>query len=190
MVYKAPGFGLVAGRIAGRERPVILDLGSPSRANVEYLSQFSCVLHIGDIARTLIDDPDMSVPEDERDLEGIVERLITYADEIRFDAILAWDVFDYLDAATSAAIMRRIGPYCSTGALLYLTTSNGETIPDEPGRYTIVDEKHLRFERQGTGTRTGMKHSPRALERIVPGFRLQHSFLLGHDMQDYLFNRV
>ena len=33
-----------------------------------------------------------------------------------------------------------------------------------------------------------MKHSPRGLERIMPGFRLHHSFLLGHQMQDYVFS--
>ena len=190
MVFKAPGFELVAGRIAAHQRTVILDLGSPCRANVDYLSQFSCVLYIGDISRALNDDPEMSVPEEERDLEGIVERLIAYGDDIRFDAILSWDVFDYMDTETSTAIMHRIGRYCRTGTLLYLTTSNGDSIPDEPGRYTIVDEQHLRFERRGTGTRTGMKHSPRALERIMRGFRLQHSFLLGHAMQDYLFSHV
>ena len=33
-----------------------------------------------------------------------------------------------------------------------------------------------------------MKHTPRGLERIMPGFRLQHSFLLESGMQDYLFS--
>ena len=121
----------------------------------------------------------MSAPAEERDVEGVVERLIAYEDDIRFDLVLVWDLFDYFDTATIAAIVRRIGDYCRTGTVLYLTTSNGEVIPDEPGRFTIVDEQHLRFERKGMGTRSGVKHSPRGLERILPGFRLQHSYLLG-----------
>ena len=187
MVFKAPGFERVAERIAGHPRSKILDLGSPSRANVDYLSQFSCVLHIGDVSRALADDPEVSVPEEERDLDGLAGRLIAYAEDVRFDAIFAWDIFDYIDATTSKAIMRRVGRHCRTGTLLYLTTSNGETIPDAPGRFTILDDQHLRFQRLGAGTRDGMKHSPRGLERIMPGFRLHHSFLLGHQMQDYLF---
>ena len=182
-VFKAPGLELVARHIAGSRRSDILDMGSPCRANVEYLSQYSCVLHIGDISTALADDPEMTVPEEERNVEGVVERLIAYGDDIRFDVIFAWDVFDYLDAVTSTAMMRRIGHYCRTGTLLYLTTSNGDTIPDEPARFTIVDERHLRFDRSGAGTRSGMKYSPRALERIMRGFRLQHSYLLGHEMQ-------
>ena len=187
MVFKAPGLELVARQIARVQRSDILDLGSPCRANVDYLSQFPCVLHIADIARALADDPEMSAPEEERDVEGVIERLTAYEDKIRFDAIFAWDLFDYLDLATLRAIARRVGRHCRTGTLLYLTMSNGETIPDEPGRYTIVDEQHLRFERMGVGTRSGVTHSPSRLERIMPGFRLQHSFLLGNQMQDYLF---
>ena len=117
-------------------------------------------------------DPEV---EDERDLEGVAERLLAYEDGARFDAVFAWDLLDYFDEALSRAVMRRIGHYCRTGTLIYLIISNREQIPDQPGRFTIVDEQHLRFERVGVGTRDGMRYSPRALERMMPGFRLQHS---------------
>ena len=132
----------------------------------------------------------MSAPEEERDIEGAVERVLTYGDGVRFDVVLAWNLFDYIEGTMVRAIVRRLGRYCRTGTLLHLTTSNGDVIPDEPGRFTIVDEQHVRFERMGVGTCEGMKHSPRGLERIMPGFHLQHSFLLGHGMQDYLFSHV
>ena len=187
MVFRAPGLGLLAQRIAGGRSSDILDLGPPSPANIDYLSQYPCVLHIGDLVRALAEDPGMSGPEEERDVRSAVERALAYEDGLRLDAIFAWNLFDYLDAPTVRAVMGRIGRYCRTGTLLYLTTSNDETIPDEPGRFTIVDELHLRFQRVGMGARSGMKHSPRGLERLMPGFRLQHSFLLGNGLQDYLF---
>ena len=188
MVFKAPGLELLARGIAGVRRSEVLDLGSPCGPNIDYLSQYGGVLHIGDLPRALADDPGMSGPEEERDVRSAVERVLAYEDGLRFDAVIVWDLFDYLDAPTVRAIMDRIGRYCRTGTLLYLMTSNGETIPDEPGRFMIVDERHIRFRPTGTGTRRGMKHSPRGLERIMPGFHLQHSFLLGNEMQDYLFS--
>ena len=198
MVFRAPGLEFVARQIAASQRSGILDLGPPSRANVEFLSQFPCVLHIGDIFRALAEEPDMLAAEheldpeveDERDLEGVAERLLAYEDGARFDAVFAWDLLDYFDEALSRAVMRRIGHYCRTGTLIYLIISNREQIPDQPGRFTIVDEQHLRFERVGMGTRNGMRHSPRALERMMPEFRLQHSFMLGYELQDYLFSHV
>ena len=189
-VFRSRGLELFARRVANAERSEILDLGVPRGANLDYLSQYPCVIHFGDLPRALDEDPGMSAPEEERDVAGAVERVFDYRDGLRFDTVLAWDLFDYLDGATVLAIARRLGLYCRTGTLLYLTTSNGDMIPDQPGRFTIVDEQHLRFERTGFGTRDGMKHSPRGLERIMPGFRLQHSFLLERDMQDYLFSHV
>ena len=188
MVFRSPGLELLARQISNVQRANVLDLGSPRAANIAYFSQFSCVLHIEDLPRALADDPGMSAPEEERDVEGVVGRLITHRDGIRFDAVFVWDLFDYLDALMIRAIMCRIGHCCRTGTLLFMMTSNRETIPDEPGRFTIVDEQHLHFERVGMGTRNGVNHSPRGLERIMPGFHLQHSFLLGNDMQDYLFS--
>ena len=190
LVLRSPGIELFLQQVAGVPRPHILDLGTPHGANINYLSQFPCVLHYGDLPRTLDEDPAMSAPEEERDVEGVVERAFAYDDGLRFDMVLAWDLFDHIEGSTVRAIARRLGLYCRTGTLLHLTTLNGDLIPDEPGRFSIVDERHLRFERMGIGTRDGMKHSPRGLERIMPGFRLQHSFLLGYDMQDYLFGHV
>ena len=189
MVFKAPGLGLLAQRIAGTRHSDILDLGSPNAANIDYLSQYSCVFHIGDLPRALAEDPGMSGPEEERDVRSAVDRVLAYEDGLRFDAIFVWNLFDYLDAPTVRAVAHRIGQYCRSGTLLYLTTTNSETIPDEPGKFTIVDEQHFRFERAGEGTRSGVTHTPRGLERIMPGFRFQHSFLLDDNiMQDFLFS--
>ena len=189
-VFKSPGLELLARQVAGAQRSQILDLGVPRGANLDYLAQFPCVLHFGDLPRALDEDPGMSSPEEERDVAGAVDRVLDYGDGLRFDTVLAWDLFDYLDGSTVAVIARRLSRFCRTGTLLYLTTSNRDTISDAPGRFTIVDDRHLRFERAGIGTRDGRKHSPRGLERIMPGFHLRHSFLLEHEMQDYLFSHV
>ena len=107
---------------------------------------------------------------------------------LRFDAIFAWNLFDYLDASTARAVTGRIGRHCRTGTLLYLTTSNGDTIPDEPGRFAIVDELHLRFQHVGMGTRSGMKHSPRGLNGSCPDSISSIRSCSETALQDYLFS--
>lgn len=191
-VFRSPGLELLTRRVAGLRRPRILDLGPPREQTVSYFSQYPCVIHIEDLPRLLAEDPGMSAPEEERDVEGAVERALVHEDGVRFDAILGWDLFDYFDAETVRAITRRVAPRCRTGTILFIMSSNHESIPSEPGRFTIVDERHLHFERMGKVGRTGPGYSPRGLERIMPGFRLQHSFLLGGGigMQDYLFSRI
>ena len=189
-VFKSPGLELLTRRIASLRRPHILDLGPPREPTIAYFSQYPCVIHIEDLPRTLAEDSGMSAPEEERDVEGAVDRAIVHEDDARFDAILGWDLFDYFDAETIRAVTRRVAPYCRTGTILFIMSSNHESIPSQPGRFTIVDERHLRFERVGEVGRRGPGYSPRGLERIMPDFRLQHSFLLGGGMQDYLFSRA
>ena len=99
------------------------------------------------------------------------------------------NLFDYLEEETIRALMQRVGEYCRSGTLLHVMTSYRETIPEDPGRVVIYDEQHVQFERAGTGTRACRKYLPGSLERMMPGFRLQHSHLLGNGMQDYLFSR-
>ena len=187
-MLKSPGLKLFTRQIAGVRRPSILDLGPPRGQNVTYFSQWPGVFHIEDLLRTLAEDPEMSAPEEERDVKGAIERAIMHRDGIRFDALLVWNLFDYIDALTIRTIMRRIGRHCRSGTILFMMSSIQETIPDDPGRFTIIDEQHLSFESMGGGGRNGSKHTPLSLERMMPGFRLQHSFLLAGGMQDYLFS--
>ena len=188
IVFSSPGLKLFTRQIAGARHPGILDFGPPRRENVDHFSQWSCVLYIEDLLRTLTEDPGMSAPEEERDVEEAIERVVTHKDDVRFDAILAWNLFDYIDPPTIRAIMLRIGRHCRPGTILLMMSSIRETIPDDPGRFTIIDEQHLSFRSMGTDGRNGSKHSPLSLERMMPKFRLQHSFMLSVGMQDYLFS--
>ena len=169
------------------ERPPILDLGAPVASNIDFLSQFDCVLHIADLHRVLSEDPGMSVPEEERDVDAVVGRVVSYEEHVRFDGILGWNLFDYLDPPIACAISERIARNCHSGTILLMITSTSDTIPDSPGRITIVDTRSLRFERLSPTTRDGARHTPRSLQKLLPGFSLQHSFLLREGMQDYVF---
>ena len=186
VVFKSQGLGLLTQQFASTRRPNILDLGSVNGSNVTYFSQWPCMLHIEDLLWTLAENARVPAPEGQSNIENA----IMYGHGTCFDAVLGWDLFDYLDIPTITAITHRIRHYCRPKTPLLIMSSNREVIPDKPGRFTILDEQRLRFERTGASNRDGSKYSPRALERILPGFRLQHSFLLGDGMQEYLFSCV
>ena len=186
-VVSSPGLERFTDHLADTERPPILDLGSPVASNIDFLSQFDCVLHIADLHRVLSEDPGMSVPAEERDVDAVVGRAVSYEEHVRFDGILGWNLFDYLDAPVACALAERIALNCHSGTILLMITSTSDTIPDSPGRITIVDARNVRFERLSPNTRDGARHTPRSLQKMLPGFNLQHSFLLQEGMQDYVF---
>ena len=185
-MLKSPGLKLFTRQIAGVRRPSILDLGPPRGQNVTYFSQWPGVLHIEDLLRTLAEDPEMSAPEEERDVKGAIERAITQPGRHplrcapRLESVR---LYRRLDDPDDHAPDRAPLPFRHDSVHDVL---DQETIPDDPGRFTIVDEQHLSFESMGGGGRNGSKHTPLSLERMMPGFRLQHSFLLAGGMQDYL----
>ena len=186
-MVSSPGLERFTEHLADAERPPILDLGAPVASNIDFLSELDCVLHIADLHRVLSEDPGMSAPEEERDVDAVVGRVASYEEHVRFDGILGWNLFDYLDAPVALALAKRIARNCHSGTVLLMITSTSDTIPSNPGRITIVDTRNLRFERLSPDTRDGARHTPLSLQKLLPGFILQHSFLLQEGMQDYLF---
>jgi hypothetical protein len=62
-------------------------------------------------------------------------------------------------------------------------------IPSAPARITMTHGGRLRY-RSAIDSQSipNLNVSPTALERMMPGFRLLHSFLLGEEMQEFLFS--
>ena len=83
----------------------------------------------------------------------------------------------------------RVAGSCRTGTLLFLTVSTGAMIPSKPARITITHDGRLCYRSAIDSQSIPNPHvSPNALERMMPGFRLLHSFLLGEQMQEFLFS--
>ena len=85
--------------------------------------------------------------------------------------------------------MARIARSCRSGTLLFLTVSTGARISSAPARITMTNGGRLRY-RSAIDLRSIANPllSPTALESMMPGFRLLHSFLLGDEMQEFLFS--
>jgi hypothetical protein len=62
-------------------------------------------------------------------------------------------------------------------------------IPSVPARVAMVGGGRLRYESPASRQSiSNPRLSPTALESMMPGFRLLHSFLLGDQMQEFLFS--
>jgi len=178
--FRSPGLALLIERLAEPGHPEILDLGPPRNATLAFLSRAPCRIHIEDVFRSLRDaNPDTPV--------RIAPLVCT--PETRIDVVLGWDLFDYLAATDIQALMTEVAIRCREHALLFVLAAGRGRIAEEPGRCTVDGDGGLHYAPTAPATRASPAWSPRALERMMPGFRLLHSFLLGHGMQDYLFVR-
>ena len=191
VAFKSPSLELLISRREAPGKHEVLDLGTPTGVNVEFFSRLSCKIYIEDLTRHLIDAPRPPPPADDEppiDWGPMVEDALLGTPRGSYDMIFGWDLFNYMPPGMIKALMERVANHCTPGTLLFIISSTLGTIPDRPGRISISRDSLVSYEPTAAAATPNPKFTPLALERMMPGFGLLHSFLLGDGMQDYLFS--
>ena len=187
-VLHSQGLKRLIGGLAPEARPLVLDLGAPLAANLEFLLTLSCRVRIADLHRSLgAERPEDREPEA---IGALLERLLPLAPGERFDAVLAWDVLDYLRAHEVSALLGRLAPACPPGAPMLVLASTRRTIPATPVRYRILDAGTISCEGSDEPSRAGPHYTQHDLGRMMAGFSVMRSVVLRGGIQEYLFVRV
>lgn len=166
----------------------ILDLGPALGGNVDFFSQFSCKVYIEDFYRTLTSFDYLS-PEDGVSYQAVFEYLLPYRRNTRFDIILSWDIFNYLERDEFKALIRHLGRFCHKGTLLFALISTSKFIPEKPTTFRILDQKRLIYETNSSVLRQCPTYQQTDLNELMPDFRVRNSFLLRNGFKEYLFAR-
>jgi SAM-dependent methyltransferase len=125
----------------------------------------------------------------ERHIAVRLGELLTFPEDTRFDAVLAWDLLNYLDRREVAALADQLNRYCRPGALLFALISILKQAPAQPVRFRILDHERLAYEVRGPALRPCPRYAPAELSELLRGFRLDRTFLMRHGVQEYLFAR-
>jgi hypothetical protein len=168
-------------------RHTVLDLGPSLASNIEFLTALSCRVRIADLHRSLCAETvESRAPET---IGATLARLLPLAPDECFDAVLAWDVFDYMRADQVSWLMARLTPACREEALVLVLASTRRQIPAVPLRHRILDHESMASEGPLEPTRPGPCHGQPDLKRMMPGFSVRHSVLLRSGIQEFLFAR-
>jgi hypothetical protein len=164
----------------------LVDLGPVVGANVAFLGErIGCKIHVED----LYADLDRHARQDALDrLPEFLGRRFALSNA-SVDAVLCWDVFDYLGAAAAtvlaAELTRLLRP---SGALLGFFGGGG---PDERRytKYVIEDEAHLRYRFYAAGCGRGPVLQNRDIGHLFAGLELVGSVLLKSGVREVLFRK-
>jgi hypothetical protein len=168
-------------------RHSVLDLGPSVAANVRFLSALSCRVRIVDLVRSLAaESVEGRRPEA---MPALFERLLPLAPDERFDAVLAWDVFDYMRPDQVSCLAERLGPACRPEAPVLVFISTQRVIPATPLRHRIVDRENVAHDGPLEPTRPGPRYGQHDLSRMMPAFSVRRSFLLRAGLQEFLLAR-
>jgi hypothetical protein len=164
----------------------ILDLGPALGANVEFWSRFARKMHLGDFYASLTAQLGGKMEEGTWDA-SVLERLLPFTPETRWDIILCWDVLNYLTHDQVSSLLAYLSGFCKPGTLLFAQFWLSPQIPARPITFKIIGSEYLEYLGRESETRPWAFYQPRDINRFMGGFQVANSFLLRHGIQEYLF---
>jgi predicted SAM-dependent methyltransferase len=172
--------------LAHREAPVVADLGPVVGTNVSFLGeQLGCRLRVEDLYADI----------DRLTREQVVDTTAAFLSQrFRFepeslDAVLCWDVLDYLEKPAATVLARQVVEWLKPGGVVLCFFSTVAVPTPVYTRYVIVDADHLvhRTSPAAHGRRT--VYQSRDIERLFAGLGVSESFLLLNKTRQVLLRK-
>lgn len=179
--HQSPGLKEVFASTSGRQDLRILDLGPSVAGNIEFVSSIASRVQIVDLVekdrRTRAGQPKIRV-HDLVDLAAEHEGL--------FDIVLAWDIFNYLPDPHAQEVVEELARLCRPGARLMAIIVEADTMPASPSTFKIINEESLAYQLESSDVRGGPQLPPAAVDRLLKGFAIEHTFVLRHGVREYV----
>ena len=185
-IYSSPGLEEALVGVPDDGSCRVLDLGPSVADNVEFVSSFASYLQI-------VDAIDRGPPVSDLGGGGLdrLSTLQTLIDRHRrsFNLVLMWDVLNYLSIDQSGRMVRSVADLCLPGARLHAIVFATDTMRAIPNRYRIINNARLAYEPSTTELRGAPDLPPAAVQKLLVGFRVEHSFVLQHGVREYVATR-
>lgn len=166
--------------------PVLLDLGPVVGANVSFFGdRLACKIYVED----LFADIERHARAGTRDALPQTLASRPLAADLSVDAVLCWDLFDYLDPAAGKALAARLTGLLRTGGVLYGFFGTTPVDLAHYTRFALEGEDTLR-QRQYPATvfrRTVL--TTRDINRMFEGLVVAESVLLKSSTRETLFRK-
>lgn len=185
-VYSSKTLGKFLSFVFSRPGAELIDLGPVIGSNISFMGErVGCKIHVEDLYADL----------DRHEREGAFDRLAEFL-ATRFslgdesvDAVLCWDVFDYLGpdggSVLAGELIRMLRP---GGALLGFFGARGS---DETRytKYLIEDESRLRYRFYVGACRRRWVLQNRDIDALFAGLQLSDSILMKSGVREVLFRK-
>jgi len=186
-VMSCRAFPKFASLLAPRASPLLVDFGPAVGSNLEFYSaRLGCKLLFFE---DLIGEVDQHARAGTTgQLAASLRTRFRHADST-VDGILCWDLFDFLDKASVAALSQQIVRMLRPGGAVLGLFCTSSVARSAYTRFEIVDEKNLRCR-----THTGVGGARRALQsrdiiKMFDGLSVSDSFLMRNNTREMLLRR-
>lgn len=147
----------------------VLDLGAIASGTSEAFLNLKCSCHFEDLG----DFIDSLNENDSHAVEKLETFLMPKPASTKFDYILAWDLFNYLDLSVIERLFTLLEPHLKRGTILHSMQYVGNTQPARPRSYRLLDQHRYEALEAQQEQRTAAKGY-----RIVDLLKRMHRFSL------------
>jgi SAM-dependent methyltransferase len=186
--------------VSGQEELCFLDLGSTSASNISVLTERGSKIYTEDLLSAASDPDMMTVGEDGNktiDVDRFMKENLAFRGQI-LDAVLFWDVADYLPEPLVKPVIEKIFCAMKPGGVLLAFFHTKDAGPDSPySRYHFVGEDALDLHpvmvRNGGGSPSLVKlqrvFNNRHIENLFRDFSSLKFFLARDNIREVLVVR-
>ncbi len=168
--------------------PKILDTGTAQPESFNFYSEHCCYLTIADCIHELIQ---LDWPEEDNPNSVILKKIqdIFPATRIKYDLILGWDSFNYINPKILPHLHNHLLDFCHKDTIIHGFLLTSENYPSKPGSFKIISADKIQH---SVSTRQEKQHTPLtpiAINRYFPGFKYARSVLMRSGLQEFILTR-
>lgn len=175
--YRYPGITFIAQALNVNKSRRVLDLGSASAASFNFFMRKGCTVRFENVSQFVADQ--VTGPAEAHDPQAIKKQLEGYlggfSSHEKFDVVLTWDLFSFLDLNTIEWLVGMLGRFCHDQSLLH-SVRYIEQSPVAPIRFQIVNDHEVKTLANQHQIAIRAPHSLPDLVRNLPYYHLDTCF--------------
>lgn len=175
--HRYPGVTFIAQALSANNSRRVLDLGSASAASFNFFMRKGCTVRFENVSQFVGDQ--VTGAAEARDPKAIRKQLEGYLGGFRshekFDVVLTWDLFSFLDLDTIEWLIGMLGRFCHDQSLLH-SVRYIEQSPLAPVQFQIVNDHEVKTLANYQQAAIRAPHSLPDLVRNLPFYHLDTCF--------------
>jgi len=165
------------------ENACVLDLGSKVTRSSDFLHGYAEQVFVEDLAPSLMTLSDT-------DQSAIRLHAMRYHQDIKFDVIFAWDLFNYASRTQLEMIHQKLLPHCHQHTKILAFFYTGSEVPIRPQKCYIVDDKNIALVPAPKQISVGNELSAVALLKVFKQFNLANTYILRPGMHRGIYEYI
>lgn len=168
----------------------VLDLTPAMPEHLDYFRDYAVRLELPGC------DTELLKNREEEELESgklirLIKQLIpeTAKTQKPLDAILLWDLPNYLHKKMLSALIQYLLPRTNQSSLIHTYIHTRQSMPEQPAKYSLLQDNKVLVDIDTDWTARSPMYYQELLHKVFDPFRVERGMLLANGMQEYILRK-